>query len=179
MKSKLLALVLFALSLPAWGQEYIGTKTGMAKIHLVWNGNPVEVHTENLNVILNYDYAEIKVRLDLSTVRSSDPKMDTLLALYPVRVIEFIGKLSIQFIQTQKHPEQDFEVEGRLNVGNKNPIFGKGHLKHLYSGTRYACHLDASFQLSLEAMGLTGLPTALDDALQVEIIHNVMKRNKE
>jgi hypothetical protein len=179
MKSKLLAIVLFALSLPAWGQEYSSTKTGMAKIHLVWNGNPVEVHTENLNVILNYENAEIKVRLDLSTVRFTNAEVDSLLARYPVRVVEFTGKLGIEFIQTQKHPEQDFEVEGRLNIGNKKPINGNGHLKHLYTGTRYACHLNAKFQLSLAALGFEGLPPTLDDAVQVEIIQIVMKRSNE
>ena len=102
-----------------------------------------------------------------------------MLARYPVRVVEFTGKLGIGFIQTQKHPEQDFEVEGKLNIGNKKTFNGNGHLKHLYSGTRYACHLDARFQLSHAAPGFENLPPALDAAVQVELLHNVMKRNNE
>ncbi|HLF62202.1 MAG TPA: hypothetical protein VI603_00510 [Saprospiraceae bacterium] len=178
MKTKLLLFIFVALSISCTGQQYMST-TGIAKVHFIWNERPVEVHTENLNVALNYDNAEIKVLLDLSTVHSSLYEIDTLLAHFQPRVIEFTGLLDIGFVQTQKHPEQDFGVEGRLSVGNKRNFYGIGHLKHVYSNTLYTCVLNASFDLSLNTLGFDNLPQTFDDNVRVEILHNVMRRFNE
>ncbi len=64
--------------------------------------------------------------------------------------VQFFGKLVIDFIKTDNHPTQIFDVEGTLSssTGHDLDVNVTGSLNHLYSDTNIACWLNIAMVLN-------------------------------
>ena len=160
-------------------QEVYGTANGLVQITGVLDDSMLFATSNELVVILNYETAEFELRLDKSTLTTGVDSLDIRLKSLKGEFIIYTGKLGIEFIKTQKHAPQDFDVEGELIWNSKNEIInGLGHLEHIFNSV-YSCVLNMSFHLNLDDLkfdiGLLGL----EDEIHVEILQAVLSRTNE
>lgn len=176
---RFLAFLILILGFNSQAQEVYGTANGLVQITGVLDDSVLFASSNELVVILNYETAEFELRLDKSTLTTGVDSLDIRLKSLKDEFIIYTGKLGIEFIKTQKHAPQDFDVEGELVWNSKNEIIsGLGHLEHIYSSV-YSCVLNMSFHLNLDDLkfdiGLLGL----EDEIHVEILQAVLSRTNE
>ena len=166
---------LLALGLNAKAQQIYGTNNGIVHITGVLNDSALNVVSNELIILLNYETAQFELRLDKSTLRTGVDSLDKKLERLVRDVLVYKGKLGIEFIQTESHPAQDFTVEGYLtNASHNETIMGEGHLEHIF-GDVYSCVLNMSFQLNLKEINLNLDLPGLANEVHVEIRQTVLK----
>lgn len=136
----------------------------------------LQMKTNRLVIALNYETAELVIRINPSTVKNvSDPATKDPFVNTNTQVL-FEGKLSLDRVITQKHPPLDFDVEGYLfNDDQWTWIRGTGHLEHIH-GDEYACVLNMEFEI---APGLLSIQWPGDDQVKVQIIQTILKPENE
>lgn len=162
-------------------QEYYRTMSATMIIKGLWNDSAIVAKSNRVFLLLNYETAEFLMQLDKSTLRTGIDSLDRLLASREYDYIEYEGKLGIEYINTQKHPPQDFEVEDYLRCmpHSEKKIIGKGRLEYIF-GDPYSCILKMHFfHLNLRELGLDIPLPGLKDEVNVEIIQTVLKRVNE
>ncbi|MBD80961.1 MAG: hypothetical protein CL840_18735 [Crocinitomicaceae bacterium] len=173
----LVMLLPFASNVKA--QEVYSSTIGTVHITGVWNDSIITAISNELIVLLNYETARFEMRLDKSTLRTGIDSLDKELKELEGNILVYEGKLGIEYVQTQSHPPQDFEVEGYLTCAPHNEnIIGKGRLKHIFEDV-YSCILNMTFHLNLKEINLDIDLFGLDDEIRVEIIQTVLKRKDE
>jgi hypothetical protein len=171
-------LVVFA-SANLKAQELFGTTNGTVQISSVWNDSAFIVKSKKLIVILNYQTAEFTLKLDLSTLETGIDSLDKKLKEADEEYIQYEGKMGIDFIQTQKHPVQNFDVDGYLSCAHHNQvIMGKGRLEHTF-GDVYSCILSLKFHLQLKYLDINVDLPGLENDIYVDVIQSVLKRESE
>jgi hypothetical protein len=173
--------ILFTLivSNKSLAQDIYGTANGIVQITAVVNDTVVLAQGRDLKIVLNYETAEIMLELDKNTLSTGSSYLDSLLYENYTAPIQYIGQLDLDYIRTQKHPPQDFEVDGFLSCDPTNHEFkGQGHLEHIFNGI-YSCILTLSFHLSLEEIGIEISFPGVADEIHVEIVQTVLKRSSE
>ena len=169
---------IFSLSF-VFSQDMSRTLAGTIEITTEINDSIVIFRSHDLIISLNYDNAKIKMQLDLSTLSTGIDSIDKKLKLLKEDKVFFDGKLGIDYINTEDHPEQDFEVQGILSFRNQETsIKGTGKLVHIY-GNFYACLLNLSFQLKLSELNFDSNIKNISDEIQIEIIDAVLKREND
>ncbi len=177
----MLILILSLFSSRVHSQEMYSTQTGSIQIKFSVNDSAVLAYSKQLIVVLNYETADFILTLDKSTLKTGIDSLDKKLERLKGEILRYEGKMDIDYIDTESHPPQDFEVEGFLNCApHYHQILGKGHLEHIFSGT-YSCILNISFHINLDDLDISlGVP-GIGNTLHVEIIQTVLDReyNKE
>lgn len=173
----LLFLLLQGINLEA--QEVYGTDNGIIHISMVKGEEVITAISKNLMVIINYDDASFKLRLDKSTLETGVDSIDKVLGKKIYDNIEFEGKLGIEQVKTEKHPPQDFDVNGYITCSPHNvAVIGKGHLEHIF-GEFYSCILNMTFYINPKEFDLEKtFGRDLTGDLKVEIIQSVLKRRE-
>lgn len=175
----IITLILLTFGSNVSAQEVYGTVNGTVHITGAWNDSALIAVSNELVVLLNYETAQFELRLDKSTLRTGVDSLDKKLKKFERDILIYEGKLGIEYIQTQSHPPQDFEVEGYLTCTPHNEnIIGKGHLEHIF-GDVYSCILNMTFHLNLKEINLDIDLPGLQDEVHVEIIQTVLKRENE
>jgi len=140
------------------------------------NNEPVNYVSSKLDVQLNYETAEIRFTLKKNSIRTNN--IIELQHFIPEQ-IQFYGKLGIEFIKTDSHPNQIFGVEGRLSTqsGQEFEIHATGGLSHLYSNASIACWLNISMQLDQEHIEGFILDSRPSGDMLIEITNTVLTEN--
>jgi hypothetical protein len=161
------------------GQDMFKTLAGTIEITSEINDTIAVFTSHNLIVSLNYENAQVKMQLDLGTLTSGLDTLDKKISQYKNSIIIFDGKLGIDYINTEDHPEQDFNVNGLLIYNNnKNKIEGTGKLIHIY-GNFYACLLNVTFHLNLSNLNYKLPFNNMSNDIQIEIIDAVLKKEND
>ena len=167
---------IFNIMAQDWSEAYSTTK-GTIKITGEWNDTILNVQSQDLIIMLNYESAEFQLKLDKSTLTTGVDSIDQILGSKESDYIEYEGKLDIERVKTEKHPPMDFLVEGQLKCNNHNELLtGTGHLEHIY-GDVVSCILNMTFHLSLSESNLTIDLPGLKDEIHIEIVQSVLNRN--
>jgi len=91
--------------------------------------------------------------------------------------MEFSGNLGIPYINTTKHPQQNFDVEGTmLSAVPPVNVKAKGTLVHISSKGPIACELTLKMQFSLSALNIQLAFYNANDLIQIYIQHSVLNR---
>ena len=160
----ILLLVLFFVN-EVQSQNNFGTSNGIIVFTAMIDNQPVKYVSNELDVTLNYETAEIEFELEKNDIRTES---QFLLQFFNPELLRFDGKLGINYIRTESHPVQNFTVEGTLKSSTSDPyqIHGKGTLIHLYHKNGISCLLNISFHLAQD-----DVKRILMSAPQIEIIH--------
>jgi len=134
------------LSVQANAQDVYRTQNGNMVITVVSADTVLKITSKEVLVLLNYENAKFKMKMDKSTFITGIDSLDKKLTLMKYEIIEFNGKLDVDYINTKGHPPIDFEVKGILST-NQNEIKGAGHLEHISSHGTYSCLLTIQFNL--------------------------------
>lgn len=169
----LLTLMLTVIQLQA--QNEYSTTTGVALINGNWGGENFKTEGIKTEARLNYETARLTLRPLASHISTGIDSLNRKLKNLNLEEVRFEGKLNIDIVQTQDHPLQTFEVEGRLlGPGWSFPVHGKGSLEHTYYET-YACMLSISLHVELKDQDSSiGIPQ-LDDGMYIQLQQSVLR----
>ncbi|MBL4585937.1 MAG: hypothetical protein JKX84_02605 [Flavobacteriales bacterium] len=170
--------VLAFSSLSAFAQQdYYYTVDGKMMINASINDSAISVVSKKVTVLIDYDTGEFLLTFDVSTLKTGDRKLDSLLMMDEGHLIRYEGKFGIDHVPTESHPPLDFLVEGYINCSYHNDfIQGRGTLQHLYDAT-YSCYLNLSFDIALDQLPFDIPIEGLDERVQIEIIQMVLNQN--
>lgn len=173
----LVIFIVLCVNIDVWSQDSYSTSSGLIAFSTKIDNQPVKYMNNNLRVSLNYETAQIGFIVEKAGIRSDN---DSLLKMFIPQVLEFKGKLGIDYINTGSHPVQEFAVEGTMETssGRHQEINGKGTLSHLYSDNGISCLLNISFHLAQKDITGFILSSPPDGDLHVEIIQTVLDNHE-
>jgi hypothetical protein len=158
-------------------QDIYRTQNGDMLITAVSGDTVFKVTSKELLILLNYKDASITIKMDKSTFKTGNDSIDKKLALMK-DIIEFKGKLDLEFINTQDHPPLDFKVKGILS-SNQKTIYGDGRLAHISFRGTYSCLLTLRLNLKMKDLGLNFEAFDLKEDIQIEIAQTVLNKSNE
>lgn len=162
----------------AKAQDFYQTKNGNMLITAVSADTAFKVTTKDLLILLNYENANITIKMDKSTFKTGIDSLDKKIAQLKYDIIEFNGKLDIEYINTTGHPPLDFVVEGIIST-NQNSISGDGHLEHISNRGTYSCMLTLKFNVKINDLGLNFQGLNLKEDIQIEIVQTVLNKSED
>lgn len=169
-----LCLLLISISGFINSQDIWTTNNGILLLTGVLSDSPFVASSDKAIVLLDYENAEFSIRVDKSTITTDIDSIDARLNLYVGDYLQYQGELGIDFVKTQKHQRQDFEVKGYLNCGPHNElIIGRGKIEHIFAGI-YSCTLNMSFHVNLDDLDLNINLPGLENEVHVEIIQTIL-----
>lgn len=176
-KSTLMLITVISF-LQVKSQDVYRTQKGNMVITAVSADTVLKITTKELLVLLNYDDGKFEMKMDKSTFYTGNDSLDKKLKLMKYDIIEFDGKLDIEYINTNGHPPLNFEVKGVIST-NDNTISGTGKLEHISSRGTYSCLLTMKFNLKLKDLGLNINGLSLKEDIQIEIVQMVLNKAED
>lgn len=132
----------------SYKQQIYYTPKGVMKLVAEGADSVLNITSNDVSIILNYETSDFVLRFDANSLRTGIDSLDAKLDSLEDYTIRYKGHLELNYIKTEKHLPQDFEVSGRLEVENQDYglIKGKGHIEHVADGT-YPCLLSMRFSV--------------------------------
>ena len=124
-----------------------------------YNGAGVTVVSNHLFMHLNYDRAEMHLRLMIPSLTSTNDSLNEFLQKkIEGEELAFNGKMNIVFVQTKSHPKQKFITQGQLFLnGVSRPFSFNSVLEHFPRGNA-SCILSGEFVINLNEFNIGNLP---------------------
>ena len=170
----LIAMTFFFIS-KGNAQEIYRTQNGIMVITAESADSIITLTTKKLLVLLNYDDAKFEMKMDKSDFYTGNEALDKKLRLMKYEIIEYGGKLDLDYINTKGHPPLNFNVEGVLSTNNKF-FRGTGHLEHIANNGLYSCLLTLKFYIKVDDLGLRFDELNLEEDIQIEIVQSVLNK---
>lgn len=172
-----IGVLLVAWHTSAQSETYYALNARM-EVRVVWNGKIVPFRSNKLAIALDYETTEMRLHLPVHSLHSGIDALDQALQTHAHPEIDFAGTLSLEYINTEKHPPQDFEFEGDLRWGDAHrlPIRGTGQLIHLNDQGQLACLFSVEAILSARSLGIEW--AGLEDELRVIVTQALLEQDK-
>lgn len=168
---------LFFIQYAVNAQQIYRTLEGSLAITLSSNDKVLIASSHQLIVTLNYENGEIHFKVPYDSFRTGIDSVDANLLKLANQWMEFSGKLGIPYINTKKHPKQNFDAEGTmLSAAPPLKVEAKGTLVHISSEGFIACVLTLKMQFSLSALNIPMTFYNANDLIQIDIQQSVLKR---
>lgn len=179
-KMKKIKLVIFLFTCilgTAFSQDNVYyTRNANLQIHGEFDGKSLHGKTKQLGITLDYETTEIILKLNLNDLEFDVDSLNQILE-NNFSEIEFKGKLSLEYINTDDHPPQKFKVEGWVEVDNeKKEIEGNGELHHIDQADNIACMLGMTIILNLEDFNI--IIPKLENEIGLVIQQALLKQDK-
>lgn len=133
------------------------TKAGTVRAGGRYNGANVTAVSNHLHMQINYDRAEIKMRLVIPTIMSDNDSLNVLLQKLAGTDAYFTGKMNINFVQTKSHPKQKFTTNGTLTINGIARAFSFTSVLEHFPRGNVSCNLSAEFFVNLNEFGISTL----------------------
>jgi len=161
--------------------EMYQTRNGIVEINIPIGDSVLTAQSGNLEVLLNYNTAEIEMRLPLNKIHTGIDSIDTRLLQEEGQAITLSAKLGLDYINTQNHLPLLFYFDGVMDTGLEQiQVTGEGHLVHLIGGEAIDCRLGMEFTLNPHQFNwpLISLINDPDAVLKVTIVQSVLEKLK-
>lgn len=138
----------FAQDQARYVQRIYYTPKGVIQINAMSPDTLLSIKGNYVSIILNYETAHFVMRFDANTLSTGVDSLDQLLAQMEDYTIRYKGHFELNYIKTEKHLAQDFEVTGRLEIDGTDygEVKGSGHIEHVVKST-YPCLLNLTFSI--------------------------------
>lgn len=159
-------------------QDVYYTKQATLQLVGELDGQLLALQTTQLGIKLDYETASVIVRFQLSSLKTDIDSINEMLKKSKLEVV-FDGKLGLEYINTENHPPQNFEAEGKLTIGGLEAIIhGDGELLHIGRATDYACMLKMTIPLNFKDLSISGLLPGLNDKFEAVITQALLQKDK-
>ena len=129
--------------------QLYSTRSGTLQLSGKQNGVAFTVRTNDLQVLVNYDKAEMTMILPLATVVADNDSSAAMAKNLLVSDMHFTGKMNIAQVQTNSHPRQRFLISGTLTVNSISRQFSfSAQLEHFPRGG-VSCSLSGKLEIDL------------------------------
>lgn len=143
-----------------------------------YKGASVTGVSNHLFMHLNYDKAEMHLRLVVPSLASSNDSLNEFLKQQVGIELVFSGKMNILFVQTKSHPKQKFSTEGMATLNGINkPLRIKSVLEHFPRGNA-SCILSGEFVINLNEFNI-GNPPPGEEKITINFNQLVLKKPGE
>lgn len=154
------------------------TQTGTILASGRYKGAGVVAVSIHLFMHLNYDKAEMHLRLVIPTLFTKNDSLNELLQKLAGQEFAFNGKMNIAFVQTKSHPKQTFATQGQVFLnGVSRPFSFNSVLEHFPRGNA-SCILSGEFIVDLKKFNIDNLLLG-EEKVTVKFNQLVLKRPGE
>lgn len=176
MRTGLMVIWLLSMGISSAAQAY-QTQSGKILVSGKYNGAAVAAVSNHLHMRVNYDNAEVHMRLVIPTIVTDNDSLNVLLQKLAGSEAQFTGKMSLSFVQTKSHPKQKFLTNGTLTINGVRKAFSfTSVLEHLqYGGV--SCNLSAEFIIDLNEFGI--ITQAGENRIAVRFNQLILKKPGE
>ena len=158
--------------------QVYSTQSGKILVSGKYRGAAVSAISNHLHMQVNYDKAEMHLRLVIPTIITENDSLNLLLQKLAGRELLFSGKMNIAFVQTKSHPKQRFATQGMLVLNGVSRSFSfNSVLEHFPRGSA-SCNLSGDFVINLEQFNVKGLLPG-EEKVNAKFTELVLKRPGE
>lgn len=152
----LIIIWLLSIGISSAAQVY-QTQAGTVLASGRYKGAGVTGVSNHLYMYLNYDRAEMHLRLVIPSFFTKNDSLNEVLQTMVGQELVFSGKMNIAFVQTKSHPKQKFATLGQLFLnGVSRPFSFNSVLEHFPRGNA-SCILSGEFVINLDEFNITNL----------------------
>ena len=176
MKKGLVVIWFLSVGISSAAQVY-QTKAGTILASGRYKGAAVKAVSNRLFMHLNYDKAEMHLRLMIPSLSTENDSLNKVLHTLEGRELFFYGKLNIVFVQTRSHPKQKFSTTGTLTINHiDRPFSFSALLEHFPRGS-FSCVLSGEFVLNLPDFDIVTNPD--ENKIKVNFSQLILRRFSE
>ena len=176
MKKGLVAIWLLCVGITSAAQVY-QTKAGTVRASGRYNGANVTAVSNNLHMQINYDRAELQMRLIVPTIITDNDSLNLLLQKLAGTDAHFTGKMNISFVQTKSHPKQKFLTSGMMTINGIAKSFSFISTLEHYPRGSVSCVLSGEFIINLNDFGI--VTNSEEAKIRVSFSQLILKRLNE
>ena len=176
MKKGLVAIWLLCVGITSAAQVY-QTRAGTIRASGRYNGANVTAVSNHLHMQINYDRAEMQMRLVIPTIMADNDSLNVLLQKLAGNEAHFTGKMNISFVQTKSHPKQKFLTSGIMMINGTAKSFSFTSTLEHYPRGSVSCVLSGEFVLNLIDFGIVTNPE--ENKIKVSFNQLILKRLNE
>ena len=176
MKKGLVAIWLLCVGITSAAQVY-QTKAGTIRASGRYKGTNVTAVSNHLHMQINYDRAELQMRLVIPTIMADNDSLNVLLQKLAGNEAHFTGKMNISFVQTKSHPRQKFSTTGIMTINKISKAFSFTSTLEHYPRGSVSCVLSGEFVLNLTDFGI--VTNSEEDKIKVSFSQLILKRLSE
>ncbi|GAB2821015.1 hypothetical protein [Ferruginibacter profundus] len=157
MRTGLMMIWLLSMGITSAAQLY-STQSGKIVVSGKYNGATVTAASNHLHMQVDYDKAEMYVRLVIPTIITNNDSLNMLLQMQAGSEAHFTGKMNINYMPTKSHPKQKFAVNGILMINGISKAFSfAAVLEHFPRGS-VSCNLSAEFIINMNEFSVSAQP---------------------
>ncbi len=173
----IVVLFLFAANISEAQNELYKTSKGYLLIKVDLNGTSVDIRSDELMIMLDYETGGIVLKQKVSSLMTDNDSIRSQLKKLQDVYLKFEGKLGLDYVNTVDHPPVDFQVEGTL-LPQDIQITGKGHLEHIAQKTKSVCLLTMDFMLNPEIIFPDAQFPGIHNKINVKVIQSLLGKVK-
>lgn len=175
MKKGVAIIWILCMTITSVAQMY-QTQAGTIQVSGRYKGTSAEAVSNRLLMQLNYESAEIHLRLMIPSLLTKNDSLNGLLQKLVGQEFIFNGKMNIAFVQTKSHPKQKFKTEGILLLNSlSKPFSFNCVLQHFPIGNA-SCILSGEFIIDLKQFNIENLPLG-EEKITVKFNQLVLKKS--
>lgn len=157
-------------------------KTVFAKVLLsgLYDSVPVGGESHQMYILINYDKAQMDMKMNLRSIVTSDDTLTRQIQNYPVAEFHFAGKMKLDYVRTKTHPTQKFRVDGMLTINEiTHPFSFMATLYHISNSGDIACKLSGQMMIDISKYIPEATFNHFDKNVILSFTQIVMKRYGE
>lgn len=172
----IIVIYLLCVGITSAAQVY-QTKAGTIQANGRYKGANVAAASNHLHMQINYDKAEMHIRLVIPTIMTNSDSLNMLLQRLAGSDAHFTGKMNINYVQTKSHPKQKFLTNGTLTINGKAKVFSFTSLLEHFPRGSVSCNLSAEFVIDLNEFGI--ITQAGENKIAIQLTQLILKKPGE
>jgi hypothetical protein len=152
------------------------TQAGTIMASARYKGAGVTAVSNHLLMHLNYDKAEMHLRLVIPTLITENDSLNKLLQTLAGTELAFSGKMNIAFVQTKSHPKQKFMTQGMLTLNGVSRAFNFNSMLEHFPRGNATCILSGDFVINLDEFNIANLLPG-EEKVTVRFSQLILKRS--
>ncbi|MDP2421357.1 hypothetical protein [Sediminibacterium sp.] len=177
MRTGLMMIWLLSMGITSAAQLY-QTQSGIVQVNGRYKGANLTAVSNHLFMHLNYDRAEMHLRLMVPTLVTENDSLNELLQKLAGQELAFDGKMNIAFVQTKNHPKQKFTTQGMLFLNGTGRSFSFNVVLEHFPRGNASCILSGEFVIDLQQFKIENLRPGEEKVL-VKFNQLVLKKSGE
>ena len=158
-------------------QKIYTTEEGHIMMMTLVDDKAVKAESHKLALYLDYDSKVVNGVLDLKTLSTDIPEINTILQQQEAPLmLRFTGTIPSQDFLSKRHESINFNWLVTITYQGKSYISQfKATITHIEQGVSMSCLISARGQVLVSDSGLDSLIQGLDDTIQVQFAQLVLK----
>jgi hypothetical protein len=178
MKTKLITLIVLLITIcEVMAQKNYKTNDGHIEMMTLVDGKTIKAESRNLSLYLDYDSKVVKGVLDLKTLVTDVPDINTIIQeREDPLILRFRGAIpSVDFLSKRHDPISFNWLVDVTYQGKTYKSQFKATITHIEQGVSMSCLISATGQVLVSKTGLDSLIEGLDKIIEVQFYQLILK----